>query len=123
MKKLLVVGTLILSAGAFAAGGHSGHSGNGKKVAGNNNGCTMMGGKTGGRMMANLTPEQQKVMQRDMIAIQEKQLEVRKAMAEDKVDWNKVEKLNKEVANLRATHKTQMMKYMAENPQTVPAKQ
>lgn len=74
----------------------------------------MMGGKDmmkGGMM--NMTPEQKKAMETDMIAIQEKQLEVRKLMNTAKPDTKKIEKLNAEIATMRTKHMESMQKMMA----------
>lgn len=52
------------------------------------------------------TPE----MQKSMIDIEQKELDIKKEMLEDKVDWNKVEKLNKEIAQIKADIQTKVMK-------------
>lgn len=123
MKKLLMVGMLIISAGAFAAPHHTEQQGMGMGQGMMMDNCQMTGNGKGAQMynnmMSNLTPEQKKEMQKEMVQIQEKRLEVKKAMLEDKVDWTKVEKLNKEIGEIQAKHKTQMMKYMAEHPAVV----
>lgn len=104
MKKLIVLGTLVLSAAAFSAGHQN--SGNMMGSGGMMKGmsCPMMSHDS---MM---TPEMQKEMQQKMIAMDEKELEIKKALAEDKIDWDKVGKLNKELADMKADMQTQMMK-------------
>lgn len=145
MKKLLVIGLLALGAVTFAANGQGARQGNGQpngmtRMEANNGICTVTGtteranqgkfmgsgmksGKSGrkgsgygmGNGYAALTPEQQKLRTQNSIAIQEKRLDVRKEMAKDNVNWSNVEKLNREMANLRADQQTQMMKFRAEN--------
>ncbi|MGL4733023.1 MAG: hypothetical protein ACRCWN_04985, partial [Fusobacteriaceae bacterium] len=82
MKKILLVGAFLISAVSFANvhGNHNmGNMNNGAAAMGTMQGgkCSMMGGKG---MMMNMTPEQRMAMEKDMIVIQEKQLEVRKLM-------------------------------------------
>ena len=87
----------------------------------------MPGWKSDKKMMKSnmmyATPE----MQKNMIDIEQKQLDIKKAMLDDKVDWNKVEKLNKEIGEIRAKMQTEMMKnqyeMMKATPTTTPAKQ
>ncbi|MGL4969703.1 MAG: hypothetical protein ACRC5B_06075, partial [Fusobacteriaceae bacterium] len=93
MKKILLVGAFLISAVSFANvhGNHNmGNMNNGAAAMGTMQGgsgmmggkmgmmkggkCSMMGGKG---MMMNMTPEQRMAMEKDMIVIQEKQLEVR----------------------------------------------
>ena len=54
------------------------------------------------------TPE----MQQQRIAMEEKRLDIKKELIKDKPDWNKVEKLNKEIALQQASAKTEKMKQM-----------
>lgn len=65
------------------------------------------GGKYG---YALLTPEQRTAAEKNMIAVQEKKLEVRKIMLDKTPDWKKVEKLNLEMATLQAKNRTEMDK-------------
>lgn len=65
------------------------------------------GGKYG---YALLTPEQRTAAEKNMIAVQEKKLEVRKIMLDKTPDWKKVEKLNLEMATLQAKNRTEMEK-------------
>lgn len=79
--------------------------------------CTMMDGEMNhGGMMANMTPEQKMAMEKNMIAIQEKQLEVRKLMNTAKPDTAKIEKLNAEIANMKTKHMESMQKMMPAAP-------
>ncbi|WP_297596152.1 hypothetical protein [uncultured Cetobacterium sp.] len=134
MKKLLFVGTFIMSALTFSANTTTEETQNmmhGKMMSCTSENCSMMNeGKMGnkGKMMdnhmMNMTPEMQKEMQKDNILIKEKNLEVQKAMLENKVDWSKIEKLNKESAEIKANLKTKMMKShyeMMKSHQTTPA--
>ncbi|MGL5125721.1 MAG: hypothetical protein ACRC6U_07000 [Fusobacteriaceae bacterium] len=104
MKKILLVGAFILSAVTFASPGMMG--GNGMM----NGECPMMGGNG---MMGNMTADQRMLMEKNMIAIQEKQIEVRKLMNTTKPDTAKIEKLNSEIINMRTNHMESMQKLMA----------
>ena len=86
MKKVLLIGSVILTLGAvtFARGGY-GMGGNGG----------MMGGGCGGYGYMNSNPETQQTR----IRIQEKNLEIRKETIKANPDWKKVERLNSEIAN------------------------
>ncbi len=44
------------------------------------------------------------------VQIEQKQLEVERELLEEKPNWNKVEKLNEEIARLEAKARTEMMK-------------
>ena len=81
----------------------------------------MPGWKSDKKMMKSnmmyATPE----MQKNMIDIEQKQLDIRKAMLDDKVDWSKVEKLNKEIGEIRAKMQTEMMKNQYEMMKNAPA--
>lgn len=143
MKKILLVGAFVISAVSFA-NTHTGHNmadmnkgsaGMGSMMNGQmgsmmspemkakgmmkDGKCVKMeNGMMGGKgMMMNMTPEQKVAMEKDMIAIQEKQLEVRKLMNTAKPDTKKIEKLNAEIATMRTKHMESMQKMM-----TAPAK-
>ncbi|MBC2855566.1 hypothetical protein H3N56_03525 [Cetobacterium sp. 2A] len=109
MKKMLIVGTLVLSALTFAKG--HGDMG-GRNMGTMTTACNMQGmsgmGKGHSRMI--LTPEQQKLRSENSIAIQEKKLQVKKLLLNEKVDWTKVENVNKDIAILQAKQRTEMMK-------------
>ncbi|SJZ52842.1 protein refolding chaperone Spy/CpxP family [Cetobacterium ceti] len=125
MKKLLLIGTLILSVGAFAAGQGNNVDGNnnrGRYYHNHNSNCTMMGEKSykrGNKRHLNLTEAQRKEISKVKIALEEKKLELKKLMLESNVDWSKVEKLNQEMGNISAKLKTDMMKYKYENRQNL----
>ncbi|MEG0069883.1 hypothetical protein [Cetobacterium sp.] len=118
MKKLLVIGTFMISALAFSADTTTKDTQNmmnGKMMQCET--CPMMESgqmmgqnKMMGNHMMNVTPEMQKEMQKEMILIKEKNLEIQKEMLENKVDWAKVEKLNKEIGDIKAGMQTKMMK-------------
>ena len=88
---------------------------------------TMTGRKANKKKMKSnmmyATPE----MKKNMSDIEQKKLDRKKAMLDDKVDWNKVEKLNKEIGEIRAKMQTEMMKKnydMMKNPPVAePTKQ
>ncbi|WP_294703808.1 hypothetical protein [uncultured Fusobacterium sp.] len=56
-----------------------------------------------------------KEIEMNRIAIAEKRVELRKEMLKDSPDWNKVEKLNQEIASKRASNHTMMMRERALN--------
>lgn len=58
---------------------------------------------------------QNKEIQANHIKIQERKLELKKEILKDSPDWNKVEKLNKEIGAIVAENKTIMMKERALN--------
>ena len=137
MKKYVLICSFILSAFTFAAS-HNSNQQNQNTMDGmpimmqsQNTNCPTcnnmmpMSGGMGKKMMKNnmmnMTPE----MQKDMIDIQQKELDIKKEMLENKVDWNKVEKLNKEVGEIRAKMQTEMMKnhYDMMKSSTTPEKQ
>ncbi|MGL5970531.1 MAG: hypothetical protein ACRCZL_00795, partial [Cetobacterium sp.] len=100
----------------FAKGHGNGNGNNGgKNGMMNGNGsmnCSMMdsnghGGKNG-MMGANLTPELRKEIQNNNIAIEEKNLEIKKIMNTDAPDMKRIEKLNSEIFSIKATNKTKM---------------
>ena len=96
MKKVLLIGSVILTLGAvtFARGGYG-----------------MMGGGCGGYGYMNSNPETQQTR----IRIQEKNLEIRKETIKANPDWKKVERLNSEIATEQAKLRTEMQKYMRNN--------
>ncbi|MDX8335253.1 hypothetical protein [Candidatus Cetobacterium colombiensis] len=134
MKKYVLICSLILSALTFGATNSDyedsvdGSSGNNMPMMqthhNNSSPCNMMqqmpGWKADKKMMKSrmmyMTPE----MQKNMIDIEQKELDIRKAMLDDKVDWNKVEKLNKEIGEIRAKMQTDMMKKNYESMKAAP---
>lgn len=123
MKKLVILGIAALSIASFAKGNGNGYDhgmgsgmGNGKHHRGN--AICADGQQRQGRMM--MTPEQQKIMNQNSIAMQEVRLEIRKEMSKDSINWNNIEKLNKKVADLQAAQRTQMMKWRVENAANQP---
>lgn len=125
MKKLFILGTVLFSTSIFSAGNMGGMMQGGKMdnkpiMQGMQCQCPMM--EAGGKGMMTskmMTPEMKKDMQMQKIAIQEKELELSKALAQDKIDWAKVEQLNRDIAHIRATNETKMMQMhyeMMQNP-------
>ncbi|MGL4533754.1 MAG: hypothetical protein ACRCUA_01645, partial [Fusobacteriaceae bacterium] len=114
---ILLVGAFILSAVTFASPyNNSGMMGGNYNNCSTTNGNGMMGGNgmmNGNGMMYNITPDQRMFMEKNMIAIQEKQIEVRKLMNTTKPDTAKIEKLNSEIINMRTNHMESMQKLMA----------
>lgn len=58
---------------------------------------------------------QNKEIEANRIAIMEKRVELRKEMLKDKPDWNRVEKLNQEIASKRASNQTIRMRECISN--------
>lgn len=137
MKKYVLVCSFIISAFTFAAS-HDNHQDHVQQNTMNdmpmmqsqNNNChnnmmqnmtQMPGWKSDKKMMKSnmmyATPE----MQKNMIDIEQKELDIKKAMLDDKVDWSKVEKLNKEIGEIRAKMQTEMMKNQYEMMKATPA--
>lgn len=125
MKKILLVGAFVISAVSFANGHTTMENMNHGSMKNNMNisnmemtnkdmSCKMMDKQNGGNHMMgkmgmmNMTPELKKQMQDDMIKIQEKQLEISKIMNTTNPDMKKVEKLNNEIYQIKATHMTKM---------------
>ncbi|MEG0236906.1 MAG: hypothetical protein RR523_03430 [Cetobacterium sp.] len=115
MKKILLVGVFVISAVSFANGHTTMKNMNHGSMRSNTNHSSMkmmngdMNCKMMGKMnMMNMTPELKKQMQDDMIKIQEKQLEINKIMNTTNPDMKKIEKLNNEIYQIKATHMTKM---------------
>ncbi|MGL5535043.1 MAG: hypothetical protein ACRDB5_03520 [Cetobacterium sp.] len=115
MKKILLVGVFVISAVSFANGHTTMENMNHGSMRSNTNHSSMkmmnedMNCKMMGKMnMMNMTPELKKQMQDDMIKIQEKQLEINKIMNTTNPDMKKIEKLNNEIYQIKATHMTKM---------------
>ncbi len=58
---------------------------------------------------------QSKEIESNRISIMEKRVEIRKELIKDTPDWNKVEKLNQEIASKRAENQTIMLKERINN--------
>ncbi len=102
MKKVLVIGSLLLTLGAVSfsrGGGGNGHGG----------GCGN-GGYHHDMMISN------PAVQNSQIIIDEKRLEVRKELLKTTPDWKKIEKLNTEIGTEQGKIRTLMEKYWKENP-------
>jgi Spy/CpxP family protein refolding chaperone len=110
MKKKIVIGLLVISALSFGAIKNTGNFNNGQS------------GRYHDQMMSQLSEKQQDELTKDMLKEREKnykeglelktkQLELEKLLAEDKVNWKSVEKVNKEVALEQADQRLERMKY------------
>lgn len=129
MKKFLILGTFILGTMAFSSpnnnmmnNSNSMHNGNGmhnENMANHN-----MNNKNSkmGRMESYLTAEEKTTYQKDRLAIEEKNLEIKKLMISEKPDWSKIEKINVEIGNIMAKNRTLMMKkrFELKNTNTAP---
>lgn len=116
MKKLIIISSFIISAISFAAPNNSAAP-QGQKPPMHNEMMdfpSVSGGKKEFNkmkaMFSKLTPETKKEVQKYMIDIEQKELDVKKLLLNDKVDWDKVGELNKEVGDIRAKIQTEFMK-------------
>lgn len=137
MKKAIITGLLFISAISF---GYSGSYNDNSRVSNGYNSRGMMGsgygfggmmgsGYNSERMMEimlngnNLNEEQRAeiftMMQsrrnsayKNNLKIREKELALEKKLNENNVDWKAVEKLNKEVSDLRAKERLEEMKFI-----------
>lgn len=110
MKKFLLLGVLAISSISFAWGGHHNNYGN---YGYRGNHCCYSSGyhmNSYRNNNVNLTSAQQKTIDNYQLQIDEKKLEINKIMNSDNVNWNQVGKLNKEIAEIRAKIKTEIMK-------------
>ena len=57
-----------------------------------------------------LTSSQQRIIDNYQLQIDEKNFEINKILNSDNINWNQVEKLNKEIAEIRAKIETELMK-------------
>lgn len=117
MKKIIITGLLLVGAASFAntsqplrpAAETQIAATSGKNPAKRFHTNTRTTGKNMD-MRKFLTPEQRIAAEKNRITIQEKRLEVRKALLEKNPDWKKIEKLNLESATLQAKNRTEMQK-------------
>ncbi len=111
MKKKIIVGLLMVSALSFGAGNNM------KNI--NNNGQR---GFYHTQMMSNLSEKQQTELTEMMedrreanykkgLDIRSKQLELEKLLAEDKVNWKSVERVNKQISDMKAKQRLDGMKF------------
>ena len=113
MKKLAVVGVMVLALGAtaFAIGHRNWNGSEGMHNFGNTS-CQ----SSSNHMNFKRSPE----MEKSSILIGEKKLEIRKEMLKDSPDWNKIEKLNTEISTERGKMRTAGMKARFEYNKTLP---
>lgn len=123
-KSILLLGAFIaISASALAWGGY----GQGRGY-GYGRGCGFWGRSSGGWHMGGrgyntpvTTPEDERaylearersveIYNKYGVQIEQKQLEVERELLKEKPNWNKVEKLNEEIAKLQAKARTEMQK-------------
>ncbi len=116
MKKKIIIGLLMVSALSFGAANNN---------SGNMNNNTSNNGQRGTyrtQMMSNLTEDQQteltKVMQdrrednyKKSLDMRSKQLELEKLLAQDKVNWKSVERVNKQISDMKAEQRLDGMKF------------
>jgi Spy/CpxP family protein refolding chaperone len=124
MRNKVIIGLLLVSAISFGAYGY--HNEGSMMGRGNRAGGYGCGGN--GSMMWNensLSEEHRAEMfemmqgRRDMtykesLDVRGKELELEKKLAADKVDWKGVERLNKEISNLKAKRRLEGMKFRKE---------
>lgn len=113
MKKFTIIGIMIFALGAttFARGHKNWNENNIGK--GHHSGALYCGSvKQNGFKKS---PE----MERARLVMDEKRLEIRKELIKDKPDWNKVEKLNTEIANEQGRMRTAAMRTRIEYDQNL----
>lgn len=108
MKKYLLLGILAISSISFAWGGHYKNYGS----HGYQGSCCSSYNyhRNSYKNNMRLTSAQQKTIDNYQLQIDEKRLEINKVMNSDNINWSQVEKLNKEIAEIRAKIKTEIMK-------------
>jgi len=115
MKKKIIVGLLMVSALSFGAGNN-----NTKNI--NNNGQRV---SYHTQMMDNLSENQQTELTKMMedrreanykkgLDIRSKQLELEKLLSEDKVNWKSVERVNKQISDMKANQRLDGMKFRSD---------
>lgn len=109
MKKLAVVGVMLLALGATAFA--RGHREGGMHNFGNSS-CQ----SSSNHMNFKRSPE----MEKSSILMEEKRLEIKKELLKDSPDWNKVEKLNTEISTEKGKMRTAEMKARFEYNKTLP---
>lgn len=110
MKKLMIAGLMVLSITALGRS-YNGEAGRGY------HGNTAVYESLNEDQKAELNTLRDKAYaerQKYANEIQMKKLEVERLVIEDEVDWNKVEKLNGEIAELQAEMRTESLKYRKE---------
>lgn len=115
MKKKIIVGLLMVSALSFGAGNNNTKNTNNSGQRGFNH----------TQMMSNLTEDQQteltEIMQdrreanyKKSLDMRSKQLELEKLLAEDKVNWKSVERVNKQISDMKAKQRLDGMKFRSD---------
>jgi hypothetical protein len=112
MKKIILIGSLLLAVTTFAAKHRDG-------------GCYYYPQGCGPMMMEwgpgpALPFPQNKQINQKLLVLEEKQLELKKALNADTVDWKQVDKLNKEIGEIKAEINTELLKQRY-NTTTTPA--
>lgn len=114
MKRIIILAgaiTMMIGASAFAQNmENTGVNKNSKTYAVHSNHSMGRGKHHSRHCCENGSRFQNKEMEANRIAIMEKKVELRKEMLKDTPDWNKVEKINKDIATKRAENHTMMMK-------------
>ncbi|OFL94142.1 hypothetical protein [Fusobacterium sp. HMSC073F01] len=108
MKKYLLLGILAISSISFAWGRHYDNYGSYGYIR---NCCSSYNyHRNSYRENTRLTSAQQKTIDNYQLQIDEKRLEINKIINSDNVNWNEIEKLNKEIAEIKAEIRTEFMK-------------
>ncbi len=109
MKKILIVGMLALGTMTFA---NSHENQKGHKRNTRHEECVMknMEGNNFNKSMSGKKRIKSKEEIKNNIEIQEKKIAIKKLMLNENIEWNQIEKINLEIAQLHAKNKTEMMK-------------
>lgn len=119
MKKFTIVGIMLLALGVTAfARGHQNWDGNNNMMGRGHHSGSYCGGMGTNQNGFKRSPE----MERSRLVMDEKRLEIRKELIKDKPDWNKVEKLNTEIANEQGRMRTTAMRTRVEYNQNLANK-
>ena len=108
MKKILLLGLLVVSSAAFATNYHNSNYTHNK----HHNNCY--------NNAINLTDAQRREIRDYKLDIQEKKLKISRLLNSEKIDWNQIENLNKEIALSRAKLNTEMLKIRAAQKTALP---
>lgn len=124
MRNKIIVGLLLVSAISFGAYGH--YNEGSMMGRGNGNGNYGCGGNRSIMWNENNFSEEHRAEMfemiqgrrdatyKDSLEIREKELELEKKLMASKVDWKDIERLNKEISDLKGKRRLERMKYRKE---------
>lgn len=124
MRNKIIIGLLLVSAISFGAYGHY-NEGNtvGRGSRNGSYGCSENGymmwnesnlSEEHREEMFEMMQERRNINYKESLEIRGKELELEKKLTASKIDWKSVEKLNKEISDLKAKRRLEGMKYRKE---------